>query len=165
MLIKDVDSSGPTTPPDSHGQFGFSAQWGAVRAPVTAWLAGHPDVPVIATTLTAGSRVAAVRLVNFTRTQLAGRIEECASNPELGGIGLAERLAEGGVLPMFGMPSRVRNLVHELPPPEVDDPSPKAIDRELDLAIVEFAPSAQRTKDKHLLQSIGLSPPYLARFN
>ena len=134
--------AGPTSPPDSHGQFGLRAGWDAVRDVVAAWLAGHTDVPLIASTLTAGSRVPASRLVEFARTQLATKIGECANSAELGGIGLAERLAEGGVLPMFGMPSRVRNLVHELPPPDADDPSPKAVDRDLDLAIVEFAPKA-----------------------
>ena len=129
------------------------------------WLATHEDVTAIATTLVAGSRVPVDRLVRFARTELSVRIDSCVANPELGGTGLAERLAEGGVLPMFGMPSRVRVLFHELVPPDGYDQTPKMIDRELDLAIVEFAPGAQRTKDKRLLQSIGLTPPYLVRFN
>ena len=123
------------------------------------------DVPAVAATLTVASGVSATRLVQFARSELAGRVDACMVNPELGGIGLAERLAEGGVLPMFGMPSRVRALFHELTAPEGDDQTARTIDRELDLAIVEFAPGAQRTKDKRLLQSIGLTAPYLVRFN
>ena len=87
------------------------------------------------------------------------------ADAELIGDGLAERLAEGGVLPMFGMPSRVRARIHALPPPTDPEPTPRAIERELDLAILEFAPGAQRTKDKRLLRGIGFTPPYLATFN
>jgi hypothetical protein len=157
--------AGPVSPPDSHGQFGPAAGWGGVRAAVAAWLSTHADVPAVAATLTAGSNVRAALLVRFARGVLADRVDACVANPELGGVGLAERLAEGGVLPMFGMPSRVRALFHELTAPEGDDQTARTIDRELDLAIVEFAPGAQRTKDKRLLQSIGLTAPYLVRFN
>jgi hypothetical protein len=157
--------AGPVSPPDSHGQFGPRAGWEGVRADVAAWLATHPDVLAVAATLTVGSGVSAARLVQFARSELARRVNACVVNPELGGVGLAERLAEGGVLPMFGMPSRVRALFHELTSPEGDDQTARTIDRELDLAIVEFAPGAQRTKDKRLLQSIGLTAPYLVRFN
>jgi hypothetical protein len=157
--------AGPISPPDSHGQFGPATGWGGVRADVEAWLGTHPDVPTVAATLTVGSNVPAARLVQFARSELAGRVDACVVNPELGGVGLAERLAEGGILPMFGMPSRVRSLFHELTAPEGDDQTARTIDRELDLAIVEFAPGAQRTKDKRLLQSIGLTAPYLVRFN
>jgi hypothetical protein len=136
-----------------------------VRDDVARWLATHADVTAIAATITTGSNVPAARLVRFARSELAPRIDACITNPELGGAGLGERLAEGGVLPMFGMPSRVRSFFHELTPPDGDDQTPRTIDRELDLAIVEFAPGAQRTKDKRLMQSIGLTPPYLVRFN
>ena len=61
---------------------------------------------------------------------------------------------------MFGMPSRVRVLVHGLGTPKLGQ-EPLAVDRELDLAIVEFAPGSERTKDKRLLRSIGLTTPYI----
>ena len=50
----------------------------------------------------------------FARTRLYGTICEAASNAELAGDGLAERLAEGAVLPIYGMPSRSRLLFHQL---------------------------------------------------
>ena len=72
--------------------------------------------------------------------------------------GLAERLAEGAILPMYGMPSRSRHLFHQL-----RGGTPRQIDRDLDLAITEFAPGSERTKDKRIHVPIGFTAPYLPR--
>ena len=93
-----------------------AARWEEFQAAVAAWLTDSAEVEDVARCLTVGSRVDAARLVEFARAELVGRVNSCRRNRELGGIGLAERLAEGGVLPMFGMPSRVRVLFHELVP-------------------------------------------------
>ena len=79
-------------------------------------------------------------------------------DPQLTGDGLAERLAEGAVLPMYGMPSRSRVLFHQLRGDRASE-----IDRDLDLAITEFAPGTERTKDKRIHQPIGFTAPYLYR--
>jgi hypothetical protein len=158
--------AGPQRPPDSHGQFGFHNHWkDQYRAAVTAWVAVDSNTRPVARCLVRESGVTEQQLVDWVRDNLPDRIDECMHDPELIGEGLAERLAEGGVLPMFGMPSRVRVLIHELPPPDVSEPTPRAIERELDLAIVEFAPKAQRTKDKRLLRSVGFTAHYLASFD
>lgn len=86
------------------------------------------------------------------------RIQSACTNPELTGDGLAERLAEAAILPMYGMPSRVRVLYHELSGRESS-----VIDRDLDLAITEFAPGSQRTKDKRVHLAIGFTAPILNR--
>jgi len=97
-------------------------------------------------------------LESYARQELFNEINECVNNLELTGDGLAERLAEGGILPMYGMPSRVRDLYHQ-------DPSRKqkvsTIDRDLDLAIAEFAPGSEKTKDKRIYTSIGFTAPLL----
>ena len=69
----------------------------------------------------------------------------------------SERLAEAGILPMFGMPSRVRELYHG--PIDNDSTSVPSIDRELSMAIFEFAPGRSRTKDKSGHVSVGICPP------
>jgi hypothetical protein len=81
-----------------------------------------------------------------------------AQNSELSGEGLAERLSEGAILPMYGMPSRSRYLYHQL-----RGSRSREIDRDLDLAVTEFAPGAERTKDKRIYQPIGFTAPYLYR--
>jgi hypothetical protein len=70
--------------------------------------------------------------------------------------GLAHTLAEAGLLPMFGMPTRVRNLYVDT----LEDEHQRewsTIDRDLDLAIFEFAPGAIIVKDKQQHRSIGFT--------
>src|SRR5262249_55419825 len=66
----------------------------------------------------------------------------------------------GAVLPMFGMPSRSRLLFHQL---RSTSDAAGQIDRDLDLAITEFAPGSERTKDKRIYLPIGFTAPYLYR--
>jgi hypothetical protein len=66
---------------------------------------------------------------------------------------LAERLANVGLLPMFGFPTRVRQLYHEEPrsfPPQ------HTIDRPLDIAISQFAPGSETVKDKTIYTAVGV---------
>lgn len=148
-------ADGPT-PPDSHGEFGERAAWqGARRDAIRDWLTSNPDVDAVAVMLTRSTGLDAGALATQARAELPDRLDDCASNPELIGDGIAQRLAEGGVLPMFGMPSRVRLLYHRA---RIDDGS---IDRDLDLAVTEFAPGAQKTKDKRILTAIGFTTPLI----
>ena len=100
----------------------------------------------------------AADLEAYAREQLHDDISQAATNPELTGDGLAERLAEGAILPMYGMPSRSRLLFHQL-----RGNTSSEIDRDLDLAITEFAPGSERTKDKRIHVPIGFTAPYLYR--
>lgn len=151
---------GPT-PPDSHGEFGTSSDWAARADAVLDWLRGAPEVAEIARGLLTGvDGIAAADLASFARRDLGDRIEACMTNQQLVGDGLAERLAEGGVLPMYGMPSRVRELYHGF---SIEKRAFFTIDRDLDLAITEFAPGSQRTKDKAVHTAIGFTAPLLFR--
>ncbi|WHZ29172.1 MAG: hypothetical protein OJF51_003973 [Nitrospira sp.] len=71
--------------------------------------------------------------------------------------GLAHTLAEAGLLPMFGMPTRVRNLYVATRQGEENQRQWSTIDRDLDLAIFEFAPGATIIKDKMQHLSIGFT--------
>ena len=149
------------SPPDSHGEFGLAADWltdDVVREQIETWLAADAGVSEVARALTRGPgpTVDEEELVAYIRCDLLGRMDEVVADEELTGEGLAEQLAEGAVLPMFGMPSRVRLLYHQLP-----RRAPRVIDRDLDLAVTEFAPGSQRTKDKRIHQAIGFTAPLL----
>jgi len=148
------------TPPDSHGEFGTVADWldaADRRQYVEEWLSNSPIVPQIVDAILVGTEgVSAAEIVTYVRERLFADIEECAHSLELAGDGLAERLAEGAVLPMYGMPSRVRLLYHNLRRREA-----LSIDRDLDLAITEFAPGSQKTKDKRIYTAIGFTSPLL----
>ena len=122
---------------------------------VRAWLADDLAVVDVAAALSKseGTTVLAEDLISYARHDLILDIDLVVANPEISGEGIAEQLAEGAVLPMFGMPSRVRDLIHGL---DQKRKRPLSIDRDLDLAITEFAPGSQRTKDKAIHEPIGL---------
>ncbi len=71
---------------------------------------------------------------------------------------LSERLASEGVLPMFGFPTRVRYLYHGRRPIARFGWPPErgVVDREIEIAISQFAPGAQTVKDDELLTSVGV---------
>jgi DEAD/DEAH box helicase domain-containing protein len=73
--------------------------------------------------------------------------------------GLAQGLAESGFFPMYGMPTRVRNLYLGNEQDKFDRYKRlwKTIDRDLDLAIHEFAPGSVLVKDKRRYRCIGFT--------
>lgn len=150
-------------PPDSHGEFGLNATWlsdTGLQDSIKQWLEDSAEVSEIAEAVTQGVEELVDRsgLINYARCRLYSRICAAAQNPELTGDGLAERLAEAAVLPMYGMPSRVRELYQRL-----ERDNARTMDRDLDLAVVEFSPGAQRTKDKRIFTAIGFTAPLLYR--
>ncbi|NVE89254.1 DEAD/DEAH box helicase [Vreelandella titanicae] len=72
-------------------------------------------------------------------------------------VGLGQFLAESALLPMFGMPTRVRPLYLGLKSTAGKNPEWDAVDRDLDIAIYEFSPGQLLVRDKRLHQSIGLT--------
>ena len=59
--------------------------------------------------------------------------------------GLASYLSENGFLPMYGMPSDSRNFYHGF---DYEHHKVRSIDRSSEMAISEFAPGSEKTKDK-----------------
>lgn len=70
---------------------------------------------------------------------------------------LSQHLAEHGLLPMFGFPTRVRTLF--LRPPRAAYPWPprQVVSRDLDLAVLEFAPGSELVRDKQVHTTIGVT--------
>ena len=148
-------------PPDSHGEFGLASSWTnnqGRREAVKDWLESAEDISEIADALCAGIEgvIPPGDLVIYARQELFTKIEEACANSEITSEGLAERLAEHAVLPMYGMPSRVRLFYQGLRRGDA-----LTTDRDLDLAVTEFAPGSQRTKDKRIYQAIGFTSPLL----
>lgn len=82
--------------------------------------------------------------------------------------GLAHTLAEAGLLPMYGMPTRVRNLYlgDKSRPDAPVWRQWRSVDRDLDLAVYEFAPGSVLTKDKQEHLCVGFTgslPDYILR--
>ncbi|MEH7379106.1 DEAD/DEAH box helicase [Bacillus sp. JJ1533] len=153
---------GPESPPDSHGEFGYKSNWGANRDAIDKWLRSNKndieDIIVCLLPSWQADKETVEKLLKYVQEELIREIDECASNPELVGEGLAECLSEGAKLPMFGMPTRTRLLYHGF---DSKTNEPLTIDRDIELAISEFAPGAQKTKDKAIHTSVGFTSPLL----
>ena len=70
---------------------------------------------------------------------------------------LSQAMAEHGLLPMSGMPTGIRSLIVGFEKTDKNWEA-KTIDRPLDRAIFDFAPGSQKTKDKRIYTSVGLTP-------
>jgi ATP-dependent helicase YprA (DUF1998 family) len=88
-----------------------------------------------------------------TTNGLIEKAQTIINNEEISTTDVSEKLAEGGILPMFGMPTTIRNMYHGINK-HLD---PLSIDRAQSMAIYEFAPGAQKTKDKAIHQVIGFT--------
>lgn len=141
--------------PDTHGEFGTISQ---LDSAATINEIGSPkmqaEAHLICTALTRGTGIHPTILESYITNQLVTKIAQALQSGEFIEQNLAHRLAEAGLMPMFGMPTRVRNLYYGAPSSK--DEGFKAIDRDLDLAIAEFCPDAERTKDKRTYKPNGL---------
>ena len=95
------------------------------------------------------------KLISYVQNELIQQIDSVVADPSLTDDSLSTRLAYRGILPMFGFPSRIRLMHHDSPtarpwPPE------NTVDRDLDIAISQFAPSAETVKDGLVHTSIGV---------
>jgi Helicase conserved C-terminal domain len=98
-------------------------------------------------------------LEQLNPTVLMSEILDLAEAGRLADGNLAGFLAESGLLPMYGMPTRVRDLYLGLGQNDLGEPDWDTIDRELDLAIYEFAPGQSLVRDKQKHTSIGFTAP------
>lgn len=158
-----------------HGEFGTAIEWGnaPLQAPAGApagatvaqlvggWIQNNPaaightcDVLLAHTTPQLQAQRAA--LIAHIQNQLVAEVTAAANDPRLPQRALSERLANVGVLPMFGFPTRVRYLFHDRPGPAHEWPPEDIIDRDLDIAISQFAPSSETVKDGLIHTSVGV---------
>lgn len=148
-------------PESVHGEFGPAAKWESTYAPaIQAWLDDPANTAAIRHVVEAlavetywdGPARAQEReeIVASLRRDLVRRITEVVRNPAYTQAALSERLANAGLLPMFGFPTRVRLLYtrwhHDV----------GTIDRNLDIALSQFAPGSQIIKDKALHTAVGV---------
>lgn len=143
--------------PDTHGEMGTLAEAKANIEMVKGWIEkSDQTIDQVARILSAGSQVSPESLVNYAY-KLPDKMIAAVNSDEFVASTLAQRLAEAGVLPMFGMPTSVRELYFELPYSQSSGTSDaKTLDRPADQAIADFAPESVRTWDKRQL-----TPKYL----
>jgi len=164
LAFREIPMDDETSTDSVHGEFGTAESWPQNRPYVVDWIAQNKvQIEQIAETLLVQAHASLISqkesLVDFVRDSLTSQIETCAVDLDLKGVKhLSERLANRGILPMFGLPTRVRNLFHERPfeawrwPPRHG-----VIDRDLDIAISQFAPGAETVKDKQIHTAVGVA--------
>lgn len=143
-----------------HGEFGTVADWGQFRSTVAAWMsrnaqAIHEICGAVLRRTAMESPEMARDIEEAVRTDLIATIDDVTNHRNSAPhLALSERLAAFGILPMFGLPTRIRYLFHQRPsrwPPEYG-----TIDRALEIAISQFAPGAQTVKDDELHTAVGV---------
>jgi hypothetical protein len=147
-----------------HGQFATIGDWLVERQAIAAILKGlRPQIStllqILLTSADSALRARMDELLDWATRDMPESLlsevdkavaEPCSTNQ------LSQHLAERGVLPMFGFPTRVRNLY--LKEPWRSDPDDwETVDRQLDLAVATFAPNAQSVWDKELHTAVGVA--------
>lgn len=148
-----------------HGEFGTVRDWQHTRVKVQEWIdsnaAAIKEICEVVLRATAMSNQRALaEMQRYVQEELTAKIDgACENRLSLPHLPLSERLASLGILPMFGFPTRIRYLFHEKPgfgttgfPPERG-----VVDRQLGIAISQFAPGAQTVKDDELHTAVGIA--------
>ena len=155
---------------NTHGEFGTRQEWkdntNGVVDEVKTWLSSSVNNQLllnIASLLTKDEQLI-TRLVEYANNpdkegSLCNNINKAVNDESVVADSLAECLADDGVLPMYGMPTRDRLLYHSFRYEKGNHIAEEisTVSRPIDQAISAFAPGASITKDKHVLTGIGFS--------
>jgi len=148
---------------ETHGNFGTCGEWPSFSKAIADRLARLPKVDEIVDRVTFRTRLssAAVESIRayIKNGALVDKIGICAQEiaSHRADSSLSRELAIAGILPLFGFPTRSRSLF-------TSDPrrKRKEIQRDLKIAVTEFAPGNETVRDKRMFRSIGLAA-YSAR--
>jgi len=147
-----------------HGEFGKigidQARWLDYKSQIITWISNNRNevektVDALLTTELAEQRTEFINWICAIESEsgLIRKSQSVIDNNEISSDDISQKLAEGGILPMFGMPTTVKNLYHGIN----KQFEPLLIDRDQAMAIYEFAPGAQKTKDKAIHTVIGFT--------
>ena len=149
-----------------HGEFGPASDWQNRKAQVQSWLdapANEASIRSLLDALRVGTEWAdegafVNDMLRYARTGLVKDISEDLDNPRYRQDALSERLAHTGRLPMFGFPTDVRILYTRRPRGgNIWPPRYGTVDRELAIAVSQFAPGSQIVKDKAVHTAFGVA--------
>ena len=151
-----------------HGEFGPWEGWDIVATHIRNWL-NSPETQQVLENVYNALRTGTPdlgadfcqRMTASLQNELVKEITEIVNDPRYAQEALSEQLANAGLLPMFGFPTRTRLLYTRWPsrgnpwPPERG-----IIDRNLDIAISQFAPGSETVKDKAVHTACGVVELY-----
>lgn len=142
-----------------HGAFGLTADWPVLRGELQGWL--HQNGPSVAASAAAlADHTPLAPIANAEAAACAGgliaAIDEAVASAA-GHAELSQRLAEHGVLPMFGFPSSVRYLHLNRPRRAYPWPPAGVIDRDLAMAVAQFSPLSEIVRDGKVHPVVGIT--------
>ncbi len=145
-----------TDPPEwsaasMHGTFGVVDDWPSRKTAIESWLRTSPFVRLTCERLSTHTAISESQMEDITKWAsnggLIAAIDVAIARDGGGTHELSELLATYGVLPMFGFPTRVRNLVSKAPRRREDLDSVVVSERSLGQAISMFSPGARIVRD------------------
>ncbi|MFF3863690.1 DEAD/DEAH box helicase [Streptomyces sp. NPDC002209] len=156
LAFRDLDTHGGSG--SVHGEFGKARDWAAALPDVRNWLDQQSSVlAATAQALTAFTPFQSADLFDREwREKLLDSITEVAARPT-GSEELSERLAHAGLLPMFGFPTRVRQLYLDVPQKRFPWPPGGTIDRDIAMSVSQFAPGSEVVKDGKVYTVTGVT--------
>lgn len=166
VIIKEVlyqalksKSEFQPTKDNIHGGFGSVEQWNNNKQNVEIWIKNNKSVVKdIISKISRGTNLDNIikkEILTSICEHLVEQITDIVDNNNGVYNSLSELLANAGMLPMFGFPTRVRNLYLKDPGNKL--PSEDVVSRDMDIAIASFAPGCEIVKDKLVYKAIGVA--------
>ena len=157
VLYLAMKTIAPARGENVHGNFGKTVDWERKKSDVQDWIDSNSvTIEHIINTVTIGTAVSQENkdsIRNYVRTKLLDRISQIASSDDYTQEYLSERLANAGLLPMFGFPTLTRNLYLKEPDKL---PAEDVVSRDIDMALSSFAPGHEIVKDKKVYLAVGV---------
>lgn len=154
---------------DTAGEFGRIADWTDNQIVLKNWLASNEDavngiVHRYFDQFNTNNQIQKdiKEISEWILTKMVDKIDVAVKKKSNQDKGLAEYLSEAGFLPMYGMPSDSRNFYHGF---DSVFKKVKSVDRSSEIAISEFAPGSEKTKDKGKYRVEGLTIPMIDEAN
>jgi len=153
--FEDIDLKNEDLTDNVHGEFGKISNWKIYKPIVQSWIDNNARTILnLIAFLRKGTQINELDEVLHlqVKNELISKIIDVVESKEYTQEALSERLANAGYLPMFGFPTRIR-ILYEGAPAHL--PAENFIDRNLEIAISEFAPGSEVIKDKKILKPVG----------
>lgn len=155
VLKNDLD-----TTHNPHGRYGYVADWHRVEPVVKDWIRRNFDN--VLEEISGMFRSTPLqddlsRLLESSIEELYQAVGSIMTPEFVGHAAFSQRLAENGLLPMFGFPTRSRQLFIGKPKNGSPWPPENSIERDGPMALSAFAPGSELIKDGWIYKSIGVA--------
>ncbi|WP_199619859.1 DEAD/DEAH box helicase [Paenibacillus alkalitolerans] len=149
-----------------HGQFGNRNDWSSVKDRIQTYLSSSDGMRRLDSIIQALSIKAKISEEDKTTLKMfitsgmfTDEISRIANDTRYSSNALSENLAAAGLLPMFGFPTRVRLMHHgrKSSYTSVQNLDSETVDRDLEMAINDYAPGSEVVKDKVKHRAVGVA--------